>query len=319
MTYIDVFNGDADGILALLQLRLAEPRNSRLVTGVKRDIQLLDKLDFDGEEVITVLDISMEKNQQGLKRALAAGAEVSYFDHHRPGEVPVDPRLSATIDMNPEVCTALLVDKHLGGQHHLWAITAAYGDNLIAVADRLSEEAGLSKQQAQQLKEFGTLINYNGYGASVSDLHYEPAELFKALLSFSNPFDVIAQADSPYHRLKDAYSEDMANAQALGLSYQSEWLEVCTLPNQPWSRRVSGVLGNELANQQPEKAHAVFTELGDGNMLVSLRAPLVNKTGADEICSSFATGGGRKGAAGINSLPKEEIPRFIQAVEAKYK
>ena len=41
---IDVFNGDADGICALVQLRLAQPAQSKLVTGVKRDIQLLEHL-----------------------------------------------------------------------------------------------------------------------------------------------------------------------------------------------------------------------------------------------------------------------------------
>ena len=43
--YYDVFNGDADGICALHQLRLAEPRpTAELVTGVKRDIRLLHGL-----------------------------------------------------------------------------------------------------------------------------------------------------------------------------------------------------------------------------------------------------------------------------------
>ena len=41
----DVFNGDADGICALLQLRLAEPREAQLVTGVKRDINLLSRVE----------------------------------------------------------------------------------------------------------------------------------------------------------------------------------------------------------------------------------------------------------------------------------
>ena len=45
MRQIDVFNGDADGICALLQLRKAEPRDATLVTGVKRDINLLAKVD----------------------------------------------------------------------------------------------------------------------------------------------------------------------------------------------------------------------------------------------------------------------------------
>ncbi|PUE05199.1 MAG: acetyltransferase, partial [Candidatus Sedimenticola endophacoides] len=41
----DVFNGDADGICALLQLRREEPREAVLVTGVKRDIALLERVD----------------------------------------------------------------------------------------------------------------------------------------------------------------------------------------------------------------------------------------------------------------------------------
>ncbi len=43
MAQIDVFNGDADGICALTQLRNAEPLESTLITGVKRDIALVAK------------------------------------------------------------------------------------------------------------------------------------------------------------------------------------------------------------------------------------------------------------------------------------
>ena len=39
--HFDVFNGDADGICALLQLRQTFPCDSKLVTGVKREIDLL--------------------------------------------------------------------------------------------------------------------------------------------------------------------------------------------------------------------------------------------------------------------------------------
>ncbi|MFA0231677.1 DHH family phosphoesterase, partial [Vibrio sp. 10N.261.45.A7] len=60
--HYDVFNGDADGIIALLQLRFAEPKESTLITGVKRDIQLLKQVDIDQAESVTALDISMEKN-----------------------------------------------------------------------------------------------------------------------------------------------------------------------------------------------------------------------------------------------------------------
>ena len=45
MAHFDVFNGDADGICALHQLRLARPCDSTLVTGVKRDISLVKRVD----------------------------------------------------------------------------------------------------------------------------------------------------------------------------------------------------------------------------------------------------------------------------------
>ena len=66
MAQIDVFNGDADGICALLQLRLADPAEATLVTGVKRDIQLLDKVKATRNDHVTVLDISMKKNLSRL-------------------------------------------------------------------------------------------------------------------------------------------------------------------------------------------------------------------------------------------------------------
>jgi hypothetical protein len=44
MTHYDIFNGDADGLCALVQLRLQHPIETTLVTGVKRDIQLLDRV-----------------------------------------------------------------------------------------------------------------------------------------------------------------------------------------------------------------------------------------------------------------------------------
>ncbi len=61
MHYIDVFNGDADGICALVQLRLAEPRPAQSVTGSKRNINLLAGINATPDTQITVLDISFEK------------------------------------------------------------------------------------------------------------------------------------------------------------------------------------------------------------------------------------------------------------------
>ncbi|MCE7536825.1 DHH family phosphoesterase [Aliivibrio fischeri] len=314
----DIFNGDADGIIALLQLRLAYPQESVLVTGVKRDINLVKKIDVKPEDSLTILDISMEKNMTALELALESGAEVFYADHHRCGDIPENENLSAHIDLDANTCTALIIDKLLNGQFHEWAITAAYGDNLIAKADELADTVGLSSEQKSQLKELGTLINYNGYGAKIDDLHFDPAELYQALRQYLSPFDVIEDKASPFYQLQSAYQSDMNHALSIEALHKSEKLALFELPNTAWARRISGVYGNFLANRSPNSSHAVVTLNDDDTYTVSLRAPLNNKQAAGEICSSFATGGGREAAAGINALPKEKIAEFIQMVEGKY-
>ena len=72
----DIFNGDADGLCALHQLRLEEPRAAELVTGVKRDISLLERVQAGEGDELTVLDVSMKSNAAALARALKAGARV---------------------------------------------------------------------------------------------------------------------------------------------------------------------------------------------------------------------------------------------------
>jgi hypothetical protein len=39
----------------------------------------------------------------------------------------------------------------------------------------------LSDAQLDQLRELGECLNYNGYGDSLADLHFHPAELYRAL------------------------------------------------------------------------------------------------------------------------------------------
>lgn len=62
----------------------------------------------------------------------------------------------------------------------------------------------------------------------------------------------------------------------------------------------------------------MLTRQSDDNFLVSVRAPLNNKTGADELCRQFETGGGRKAAAGINKLPASDYDRFLEKFTASF-
>ncbi|KTG22193.1 acetyltransferase [Pseudoalteromonas sp. XI10] len=307
----DIFNGDADGIIALLQLQLANPVESVKVTGVKRDIQLLKKITPKAGDNIRVLDISMEKNMAELHDALCVGARVMYVDHHKAGDIPNHANLFAHIDLDANMCTSLIVSDLIDKQYHLWAITAAYGDNLFAKADSEADKLGLTELEKSQLKAFGTYINYNGYGSEVADLHFAPANLFNELLKYKSPLDAINDHESVYYVLEKAYKADMQKAADAKVLHNCDTAKVILLDDAPWARRVSGVLGNDLANLAPNKAHAVLTYNNKGSFTVSVRAPLNNKQGAVDVCSQFATGGGRAAAAGINELDQQQVEQFI--------
>lgn len=319
MKYYDVFNGDADGICSLLQLRLAQPKKSELITGIKRDIQLLEKTPAGKDDEVTALDISMHKNKSALQRILAAGAKVLYIDHHLSGEIPEHENLHAIIDTDPKICTSLLTNQYLKGSHARWAAVGAYGDNMQSSADALCKDAGVKTEERAELQKFGTVINYNGYGASIEDLHYHPAELYKLLLDYSDPLECVRDKSSVYRDLYAAYQSDIDKTTLLEPEFSSATVAVYLLPDQIWSRRVSGVFGNFLANHNPDLAHGIISHHPEGGYVVSVRAPKNNPRGAGELCSSFPTGGGREGAAGINRLPVEQLNNFIDSFEEAYK
>ncbi|MGF1756273.1 DHH family phosphoesterase [Vibrio makurazakiensis] len=323
--HYDVFNGDADGIIALLQLRFASPKQSTLVTGVKRDIKLLEQVVKAGDATsVTVLDISMEKNSDPLTVLLNNDVPVFYCDHHRTGDNPTSEHLTAVTNLDSEICTSLLIHQHLEDKlgdnpYVAWAIAGAFGDNLLSTATALANMHAFTPGQIKFLKELGTLVNYNGYGATLADLYIEPAKLYQALLEYPAPFQLLDEPTSPYFVLKRGYEADFKNLAALNPIHESEISCVYELPCEAWARRTSGVFGNDLANQSPNKAHAVLTlNPSKQDYTVSVRAPLTNRIGADEVCTQFTTGGGRKAAAGINALPLNQKEHFIEKLNAFY-
>lgn len=314
----DIFNGDADGICALIQLRLAQPLESTLVTGVKRDINLLAQVDAAAGDKLTVLDVSMDKNRAGLEKALANEAGVFYVDHHFAGDIPDHPNLTALINEAPDVCTAVLVNGHLEGQYIEWAVTGAFGDNLRETAHKLGRVKGMSTADQSSLEELGIYINYNGYGPAIEDLHFSPEALYRTLYQAADPLAFVRES-ADFTKLREGYREDMSLAAGLQPLHSRDSTAVFVLPNEPWARRVSGVYSNDLATGNPNRGHAVLTEKSSGNYLVSVRAPLSNKQGAAELCMKFPTGGGRAAAAGINDLPADMLDSFVQEFEDAYR
>jgi len=318
--HYDVFNGDADGLCALHQLRLSDPRpEAELVTGVKRDIALLGQLQarVSAGDTLTVLDISMESNKVALIDFLGRGCQVFYADHHFAGELPTGSGLTAHLDPNPEVCTSLIIDHLLGGRYRLWAIVAAFGDNLHAAAHQAADALGLAADKIVRLRELGELLNYNGYGETVADLHFHPRDLYLTLRPYADPFDFMDNSEV-LSTLRAGFAADMARARGQEPIREEVGGRIYQFPAQAWSRRVAGVFSNEKARERPELAHALVVDIGNGACMISVRAPLARKCGADTLCRAFPTGGGRAGAAGVNALPKDLLDEFMKQFFATF-
>lgn len=313
MKFYDVFNGDADGLCAMHQYRLAEPRDSVRVTGVKRDIGLLERVPAARGDEITVFDVSLERNRDALERALTAGARVRWFDHHGAGEVPRRAGLRTHLDFAHDTCTSLIVDRFLNGRHRAWAVVGAFGDNLAASARRAAEPLGLSEPQLHTLRLLGECLNYNAYGESPEDLHYHPADLYDTLSRYADPLDFVI-AEPVCEVLRTALGDDLARAAEVDPLMVRASVAAFALPDAAWARRIGGYYANRLVEAFPHRAHAVLLTR-PGGWQVSVRAPLEDPRGADTLCRAFEGGGGRARAAGIDRLPESGLSAFLAALE----
>lgn len=308
---IDVCNGDADGLCAVVQWRLHAPRSARLITGLKRDIELLERVQAGPGDALLVCDLSMRRNRLPLMRLLQAGVSVRYFDHHHVDDVPVHPLLEAHIDFASNICTSMLVDRYLGGAFRAWAVVGAFGDNLTGVAEALAVDLGLPSEDRRRLQALGESINYNAYGDSEQDVFLAPERLYERLVRYPDPL-VFLECERVGAELDARRQGDLQQAQSLAPHFQNAQVSIYLLPDAPWSRRVQGSFSNLLASARPQQAVALLKATASGDFVVSVRAPLSAPGGAAEFCRGFG-GDGRSGAAGIDHLPAHQLERFIAA------
>jgi hypothetical protein len=314
----DVFNGDADGICALHQLRLAEPSPSaHLVTGVKRDITLLSRLTEVKDCSITVCDISLESNRPFLDKLLQNGNRISYFDHHYAGPIPEHKNLHTYINPSADLCTSLIVNTLLQGRFSKWGICGAFGDNLQGPAQAIASSLALSREELTKLREIGELLNYNSYGATLQALHFHPIALYRTLQEFDDPLDFFSTSET-LRILREGFNEDIAQALAIKEMHTSGRNRVYLFPAASWSQRISGVFSNMKAAERSDLAHMVIMPNTDSTFRVSVRAPLTFRQNADTLCRHFPTGGGRAAAAGINNLPNDMFNDLIEAFNKQY-
>jgi hypothetical protein len=315
MANFDVFNGDADGLCALHQLRLAEPRQAQLITGVKRDVRLLSRVEAQAGDRVAVFDVSLAENCADLERLLAKGVYIRYFDHHFAGDVPSHPLLEPHIDTDADVCTSSIVDRLLQGRFRAWAVTAAFGDNLHKTACELAKPLALPDSDLQQMRMLGECLNYNSYGESEADLYYHPTVLYRAMAPFREPLAFLHER-AEVKCLRRGMQEDLDLARRIEPTSTWSGGEAYVLPPAAWSRRVAGTFANALATNGPSVTYAVLAPRRAGGYAVSVRIADHASLTAEQVCREFPTGGGRVRAAGINELPEQEVERFLARLRA---
>ncbi|OGW83068.1 MAG: hypothetical protein A3C47_04585 [Omnitrophica bacterium RIFCSPHIGHO2_02_FULL_51_18] len=259
----DLFNGDADGICALHQLRLQKPAESVLVTGLKRDISLCSKISPEKGDVVTAMDIALEANAGQVDRFLRSGVRVVYFDHHACSRIPRRPLFEGHLDFSKHTCTSLIVNRFLNDRFFAWGAIGAFGDGMNDAAAELCRRHGLSEERTSLLQELGRLMNYNGFGESVDDLHYSPENLYGLIRSYEDPFEFI-ECESVLAHLRQAYQEDLARARTAASHHETTSSKVITLEDHAWSRRICRIYADEMMQAYPKKTITVLVRKLDG-------------------------------------------------------
>ncbi len=129
MSNIDVFSGGADGLCGLHQFRLTYRIDSTLLTGVKRDLRLLDRVEANSSDVVSVFNVPVGTNREALFRLLGLGVQCICFDGHFKGIVGKHPGLTLLVDQAAETCGEHIEDLHVHPAE-IYRMMKPYGDPL---------------------------------------------------------------------------------------------------------------------------------------------------------------------------------------------
>jgi len=306
MTNYYVFNGDADGICAAQQMYLNKRQNFEPITGVKRDLSLLKKIEKAKDSQISVFDIAVEKNLPYMAKLVEQNCHILWFDHHISHDIPKHVNIEYNIQTDVDINTSLIVAEYLNDSLSPWAIVGLFGDNMSEPAIRSAKSIGLNEAKIQGLKRMGELLNYNAYGSTIDDLHFHPADILEKMRPYDEPFAFIKN-ETLIDELAEGHREDFQEIE------QIEWLtpNIVRLPDEKWARRVVGDFAYQLVRKEPNKDFAVLLTLGESYQ-VGIRASATHDYNAGDFCLTFPTGGGRVKAAGINVLPRNFLDDFIR-------
>jgi len=314
MTNYDVFNGDTDGIFAWHQLRLAHPRDATIVTGVKRDVGLVSRVNAGDGDMVTVMDVSHAKNRKDVQRLLDSGAIIEYFDHHDPSKLIAHPNITYHINTEPNISTGLIVNSHVKGKNCFWSIATAFGDNHMELATNMAKSEGLDDEQILLLKQIGLTVNYNSYGQTVDDLFYSPEEIAKAVKACGSDIFSFTEQNDIFSTLLENFSNDLSSAVCQEPYSISKNGVIYVFPNEVWAHRIMGSFSNHLVFTNKDLACALAVLNSDGTYRISVRSSINNPYGAGNFCKRFG-GGGREKAGGTDNLKASELDEFKEEFE----
>ena len=163
------------------------------------------------------------------------------------------------------------------------------------------------------LHDLGTDLNYNAYGEHESDLIALPAGLHALLRGHVDPLAL--DDDGTLARIHATRVADFALAcehppfrvgvHAIGLRAARCRVEPAG-PRRPRPRPRPAKHRVAASPCSPPTVTARY--------VVSVRAPLAHRHGADVLCRQFASGEGRAGAAGIDRLPEAQLDAFLSSL-----
>lgn len=322
-----LFNGDADGLIGQHLLYLHGLRPSLRITGMKRDIKLMQRLPVSFAGDVYAIDISLKSNAEAALAYLQRpGGKLTWFDHHESGDLSATNRFEAHrfethIHESRGQCTGLIVNGYLGHRFDLWAAAAAFGDNVTASADAVLSRHSLSPGDREDLARLGEWLNYNAYG-EIQDALYAPSWLAETMQAFTDPLAFFRESGL-FAALGEQLRDDEAKAQALKPWREVQGAKVYRVPDAAWARRLGATLVNRWVRENPESGFAIFQQRSEGGYLVSLRSPQQGprmQWDAARFAADFPTGGGRVQAAGINALPENLFEacaeRFLSELSA---
>ena len=86
-----------------------------------------------------------------------------------------------------KISRILLINKHIKGAYRNWAIVGSFGDNLRTSALSLAKKTKLNESELRLMERLGVYINYNAYGSDLTDLNFNPVDLYSILIDYPDP------------------------------------------------------------------------------------------------------------------------------------